>query len=70
MSPIESFGALLRDGYTLDVSRYLDAPLGPKDRLLATDNQAGKALIARAPIQTLASTSEFPAFVRALVQKH
>jgi len=43
---------MVEDGWTLEVSRFLDVPLGPKDRLLLADSEHGRLLIARAPIRS------------------
>lgn len=47
LSPAE----LLEDGFTVELARFPDTPLGPGDRLLYTDPGTGQVLIARAPIQ-------------------
>lgn len=42
---------MVEDGWTLEVSRFPDAPLGASDRLLLADLDRGSLLIARAPIR-------------------
>ena len=42
---------LIRVGYILELSRRLDVPLGPDDRLIYRDPWRGYVVIARAPRQ-------------------
>ena len=41
---------LLQYGYTFEVSRWTDVPLGPADRVLYQYPRCGYVLIARAPV--------------------
>ena len=45
------FDQLAEEGFTLEVCRLSDIPLGPEDRLLYARPDGGPILVARAPVQ-------------------
>ena len=47
---------ILNDGFTLEVSRFPDAPLEPSDQVLYRDPYTGRVIIARAPLVLLPGT--------------